>query len=208
MYGRQHRAMFRPNLYHHSPDPSRKRSKQTRALPKRVLNSLNPFGKTVLKGSPDTPNTVSDTEKGLLFETDVQEVWFAGCHSVCTPHLHTHDVPMRPRMGEGARIRNRRRRRKEERDGQTDGGRKGKEARNVGTRTGNNPSHTHPTNQPTPQQPTHRPKSGHHHHRHHLRATCSKIARNTSTDIHHSPPNDAAPRNAGFKPGGHILLWK
>jgi len=77
----EHRAMFRPNLYHHPPDPSRERSKQKRALPKRVLNSLNPFGKTVLKGSPDTPNTASDTEKGLLFETHVQEVWFAGCHS-------------------------------------------------------------------------------------------------------------------------------
>jgi len=77
----ERRAMFRPNLYHHPLDPSRKRSKQKRALPKRVLNSLNPFGKTVLKGSPDTLNTVSDTETELPFETDVREVWFAGCHS-------------------------------------------------------------------------------------------------------------------------------
>jgi len=70
-------------------------------------------------------------------------------------------------------------RRKEERDAQTDRGRKGKEeARNAGTCTRNNPSHT-PTNQSTPQQPTHRPKSGHRYHRHHLQATGSKIAQNT-----------------------------
>ena len=159
MHPRPHSALFRPNLYHHPPDLSHSRSKQKRSLPKRVANASNTFGKALSKGSPDNPDTTSDqgdSEKGQQFETDVQEVWFAGCHSVCTPHLHTHDVPMKTRMGEGARIGNGRRKRKEERDGQTDGGRKGKEARNVGTRTGNNPSHTptQSTNQRLNNQPT------------------------------------------------------
>lgn len=81
----QHRAMFRPNLYHHPTDTGTINGVQeTPSVLKRVWrgfkwvgNALNPFGVKVLNRRPDT----AGSRKAPQFKTDALEVWFPGCHS-------------------------------------------------------------------------------------------------------------------------------
>jgi len=76
----EHRVRFRPNFYHRPPDsdpppiPTR-----TRSLLGRIGHFLNPFKIKYLKRSPDTPHTSNG--RGYNITTDVQEVWFRGCHA-------------------------------------------------------------------------------------------------------------------------------
>ncbi|KAH9985076.1 hypothetical protein BJV74DRAFT_878729 [Russula compacta] len=81
----ERRAMFRPNLYHRVVHPPVPRPKKNRILLQKVAHALNPFKKTVLRRSPDTPHhppsasNSSGEDAGI--KTNVLEVWFAGCHS-------------------------------------------------------------------------------------------------------------------------------
>ena len=125
-----------------------------------------------------------------------------------------HNVSMKTRRGESVWMGNRRRQRRK------GGGRKkgmhrrtegGKERRRLGmqvrapetTPLTHPPTNQHPNNQPTDQSQAIA-----------ITVTTSRqlVQRSPrtprSTDIHHSPPNNAAPCNIGFKLGGHILLWK
>ncbi|KAI0032570.1 hypothetical protein K488DRAFT_49576 [Vararia minispora EC-137] len=84
----EHRAKFRPSFYVRSVPPGSK------SLP--WLGRLRHGIRRLVRCSPQTPSneteqTIADVGKGLkgslrssppsAFETDVKEVWFAGCHS-------------------------------------------------------------------------------------------------------------------------------
>ncbi|KAH9953351.1 hypothetical protein BC827DRAFT_1146310 [Russula dissimulans] len=75
----EHRVRFRPNFYHCTPD-SDPPPIPTQSLLRRIAHFLNPFKVKYLKRSPDTPHTPSN---GRIYNitTDVQEVWFRGCHA-------------------------------------------------------------------------------------------------------------------------------
>src|SRR5260221_6319788 len=84
-FDKQHRAMFRPNLYHQPPDHPDPGTingvQQTPSVLKRAWGDfkgfLKPFGVKVLKPR-DTQTTGS---KKAEFTTHALEVWFPGCHS-------------------------------------------------------------------------------------------------------------------------------
>jgi len=84
----EHRAMFRPNLFHHptdhcSPDTINGVQQTPPVLTrlwrgiKGIGNALNPFGVKVLKRRPDT----AGSGKAPKFKTNDLEVRFPGCHS-------------------------------------------------------------------------------------------------------------------------------
>lgn len=78
--------MFRPNLYHRVVHPPIPRPKKNRTLIQKVTHALNPFKKTVLGCSLDTPHhhppsARNISEEDVEIKTNVLEVWFAGCHS-------------------------------------------------------------------------------------------------------------------------------
>ena len=91
-FDKQHRALFRPNLYHHAPDHSDSGTingvqqtpsalKMVWGCFKGVCNALNPFGVKVLKRRPDTPRTQTAGSQKAQFKRNDLEVWFPGCHS-------------------------------------------------------------------------------------------------------------------------------
>jgi hypothetical protein len=99
-FDQQHRAMFRPNLFHHptnhcGPDTINGVQQTPPILTrlwrgiKGIGNALNPFGVKVLKRRPDT----AGSRKAPKFKTNDLEVWFPGCHSgmyfiwACPPFL-------------------------------------------------------------------------------------------------------------------------
>ena len=86
-FDKQHRAMFRPNLYHRPPDhPDPRTINGVQQTPSAVLKRawgdfkgfLKPFGVKVLPPRRDTQTTGS---KKAEFTTNALEVWFPGCHS-------------------------------------------------------------------------------------------------------------------------------
>jgi len=99
-FDKQHRAMFRPNLYHTPPDhpdpdsgSANVEAQQTPSVLKRVwrglkrvFNALNPFRVKAFKRRLDTPRTSQTVgSQAAQFKTDRLEVWFSGCHSGMHP---------------------------------------------------------------------------------------------------------------------------
>ncbi|KAI0248622.1 hypothetical protein BJV78DRAFT_1131065 [Lactifluus subvellereus] len=79
----ERRAKFRPNLYHRpivAPGPE---LQQTQSPLKRVARSLNTFKGRKTRCPDTSPDSFSTNHyaNDLGFETNIQEVWFAGCHS-------------------------------------------------------------------------------------------------------------------------------
>lgn len=78
----ERRAKFRPNLYHRPPEEHCPMSKQVLSSIHGFFNFKSPNGKAAEYGAyQQVPSQEPLPSRPDVFETDVLEVWFAGCHS-------------------------------------------------------------------------------------------------------------------------------
>ncbi|KIO06146.1 hypothetical protein M404DRAFT_495935 [Pisolithus tinctorius Marx 270] len=78
----EHRARFRPNLYHRPSKNQKSRAQKATSGVTRVFNLLRCKHGTSSEGNNPAENGISEPgpEQSASSETDVLEVWFAGCH--------------------------------------------------------------------------------------------------------------------------------